>query len=234
MSEETRGTPLSLIVFAYNEVENVPTVLAEIVAWLKGTGEDHELIFVDDGSTDGTLAAARAVLGDDPRYRAFSNGTNRGIGGAIKAGVATATRPWVTFLPCDGQIPPGELDALLDAARREPVDVVFSIYKDRDDGVHRTLMSAGVRGLIRAVHGVTMRSDGPYLFRRALFSPRELTPDSFFLNFEFPIRVMQRGIPYATVSISCVPRRAGKSKSAKLKTVAIIARDLVGLKLRMR
>lgn len=234
MSEETRGTPLSLIVFAYNEVENVPTVLPEILAWLRGTGEDHELIFVDDGSTDGTLAAARAVLGDDPRYKAFSNGTNRGIGGAIKAGVATATRPWITFLPCDGQIPPGELDALLDAARREPVDVVFSIYKDRDDGVHRTLMSAGVRGLIRAVHGVTMRSDGPYLFRRALFDPRELAPDSFFLNFEFPIRVMRRGIPYATVSISCVPRRAGKSKSAKLKTIAIIARDLVGLKRRMR
>lgn len=228
------GTPLSLIVFAYNEVENVPTVLAEILAWLRGTGDDHELIFVDDGSTDGTLAAARAVLGDDPRYRAFSHGANRGIGGAIKSGVGTATRPWVTFLPCDGQIPPGELDALLAAARAEPVDVVFSVYKDRDDGWHRTLMSAGVRGLIRAVHGVTMRSDGPYLFRRSLFNPRELKPDSFFLNFEFPIRVMRKGIAYATVAISCVPRRAGRSKSSGLKTVAIIARDVFALRGRLR
>lgn len=226
--------PLSLIVFAFNEAENVPTVLPEILAWLRGTGDDHELIFVDDGSTDGTLAAARAVLGDDPRYRSFSHGTNRGIGAAIKSGVASGTRSWITFLPCDGQIPPGELDALLEAAAREPVDVVFSVYKDRDDGWHRTLMSAGVRGLIRAVHGVTMRSDGPYLFRRALFSPRELAPDSFFLNFEFPIRVMRAGVRYATVAISCVPRRAGRSKSSGLKTVGIIARDLFALKRRLR
>ena len=226
--------PLSLIVFAFNEAENVPTVLPEILAWLRGTGDDHELIFVDDGSTDGTLAAARAVLGDDPRYKSFSHGTNRGIGAAIKSGVASGTRPWITFLPCDGQIPPGELDALLEAAAREPVDVVFSVYKDRDDGWHRTLMSAGVRGLIRAVHGVTMRSDGPYLFRRALFSPRELVPDSFFLNFEFPIRVMRNGVRYATVAISCVPRRAGRSKSSGLKTVGIIARDLFALKRRLR
>lgn len=233
MTEETRGTPLSLVVFAYNEAENVPTVLPEILAWLRTTGEDHELVFVDDGSTDGTLAAARAVLGDDPRYRAFSGGTNRGIGAALKAGVASATKPWVTFLPCDGQIPPGELDTLLAAARRAPVDVVFSVYKDRDDGLHRTLLSAGVRGLIRAVHGVSLRSDGPYLFRRARFSPRELVPDSFFLNFEFPIRVLRAGLPHDTVAISCVPRRAGRSKSAKLKTVAVIARDLVGLKLRL-
>lgn len=228
------GRPLSLIVFAFNEVMNVPSVLPEIVTWLRRTGEDHELIFVDDGSTDGTLEAARAVLGDDPRYQAFSLGVNRGIGAAIKAGVASSTRPWVTFLPCDGQIPPAELDALLDAAGRAPVDVVFSVYRDRDDGWHRTLMSAGVRGLIRAVHGVTMRSDGPYLFRRSLFAPAELKPDSFFLNFEFPIRVMRRGIPYATVEISCVPRRAGRSKSSSLRTVRVIARDLFELKRRLR
>lgn len=228
------GRPLSLIVFAYNEVENAPGVLAEIVSWLRATGEVYELIFVDDGSTDGTLAAARAALGADPRHVAFSHGTNRGIGAAIKSGVATATLPWVTFLPCDGQILPRELDALLDAASSDAVDVVFSIYKDRDDGWHRTLMSAGVRGLIRAVHGVTMQSDGPYLFRRALFSPRELEPDSFFLNFEFPIRVMRRRLPYATVTISCAPRRAGRSKSSGFKTVKIIARDLFALRRRLR
>ena len=83
--------PLSLIVFAFNEAENVPTVLPEILAWLRGTGDDHELIFVDDGSTDGTLAAARAVLGDDPRYKSFSHGTNRGIGAAITSGGASGT-----------------------------------------------------------------------------------------------------------------------------------------------
>ena len=89
------------------------------------------------------------------------------------------------------------------------------------------VLSAGVRGLIRAVHGVTMRSDGPYLFRRSLFSPRELVPDSFFLNFEFPIRAMQRRVRSSVVTIECVPRRAGQSKSAGWRTVYRVGRDLL-------
>lgn len=222
----------AVVVFAYHEVENVPTVLREIHAWLRAKGPTHELIFVDDGSTDGTLAAAREVLAGDPHAVAFSLGANRGIGGALKAGVTTATKPWVTFLPCDGQIPPGELDVLLAAADEGDPDVVFSVYRDRDDGLKRKVFSAGVRGLIRAVHGVTMRSDGPYLFRRELFRARELAPDTFFLNFEFPIRAMQRGVRSKVVTIECVPRRAGQSKSAGWRTVYRVARDLVDLKRR--
>lgn len=222
----------SVVVFAFHEAENVPTVLREIHAWLRAKGEQHELIFVDDGSTDGTLAAAREVLAGDPRATAFSLGANRGIGGALKAGVASATQPWVTFLPCDGQIPPGELDVLLAEAERSEVDVVFSVYRDRDDGLLRKVFSAGVRGMIRAVHGVTMRSDGPYLFRRELFSARELVPDTFFLNFEFPIRAMQRRVRSSVVTIECVPRRAGRSKSAGWRTVYRVGRDLLDLKRR--
>ena len=222
----------SVVVFAFHEAENVPTVLREIHAWLRAKGPEHELIFVDDGSTDGTLAAAREVLAGDPRATAFSLGANRGIGGALKAGVASATQPWVTFLPCDGQIPPEELDVLLAEAERSDADVVFSVYRDRDDGLLRKVFSAGVRGMIRAVHGVTMRSDGPYLFRRELFSARELVPDTFFLNFEFPIRAMQRRVRSSVVTIECVPRRAGQSKSAGWRTVYRVGRDLLDLKRR--
>lgn len=224
---------LSLVVFAFNEEESVPHVLPEILAWLRARTHPWELVFVDDGSADRTLELARTVVGDDPRCKVFSLGANRGIGGALKAGVRSASMPWVTFLPCDGQIPVGELDVLLRAADARGVDVVFSVYRDRDDGMLRKVLSAGVRGLIRAVHGVTMRSDGPYLFRRALFNARELAPDTFFLNFEFPIRVLRRGVSYAVETIECVPRQRGVSKSARFKVVGRVARDLVDLRLRL-
>lgn len=224
---------LSLVVFAYNEEESVPHVLPEILAWLRARAHPWELVFVDDGSTDRTLALAREVVGDDARCRVFSLGANRGIGGALKAGVTSASLPWVTFLPCDGQIPVGELDVLIAAAERTGADVVFSVYRDRDDGMLRKVLSAGVRGLIRAVHGVTMRSDGPYLFRRALFNARELAPDSFFLNFEFPIRALRRGVSQTVETIECVPRQRGVSKSARFKVVARVARELIDLRVRL-
>ncbi len=87
--------------------------------------------------------------------------------------------------------------------------------------------------MILALHGVVMRSDGPYLFRRELFDPEVLVPDSFFLNFEFPIRVLRMGEPFARVPIECVPRRHGTSKSTGLRRVVGVARDLVGLRWRL-
>ena len=117
-------------------------------------------------------------------------------------------------------------------AASEDVDVVFSIYADRDDGLDRKILSWGVRSLIRLIHGVRLESDGPYFFRRGLFIPEQLPPDTFFLNMEFPIRVIQAGLRTRVVTIRCRPRRAGTSKSAKLAVIRGVTIDLVDLKLR--
>src|SRR5688500_151242 len=129
---------LSLVVFAFDEAENVPAVLGEIVARVRRRGGDDQIPFVDDGSRGGTAAAAEAVLAGMPAARVLSHERNRGIGAALKTGVRAASRPWVTFLPCDGQIPPAELDKL--CAASSGVDVVLSVYRARDDGWHRKLL----------------------------------------------------------------------------------------------
>jgi dolichol-phosphate mannosyltransferase len=225
--------PLSLVVFAYNEASNVPTVLAEILRWLDGRGAPFELIFVDDGSSDGTREAASRVLAGRSGTRVLGHDRNRGIGAALKTGVAAASLPWVSFLPCDGQIEPRSLETLTAAAGAGGPSVVFSVYRDRDDGWDRTLLSAGIRGLIWALFQVPMRSDGPYLFRRELFDGRVLVPDTFFLNFEFPIRMLRQAVPTSVVEIACLPRRSGRSKSTGLRRIAGVARDLLSLRLRL-
>jgi dolichol-phosphate mannosyltransferase len=222
---------LSIVVFAYEEQENVGAVLGELIAWLRNHEPEAEIVFVDDGSRDGTLDAASAALAGFPHSTARHE-RNRGIGAALKTGVTLARGSWVTFMPADGQIAPEAIAALRDAAQDDEVDLVLSVYDHRDDGLHRTLLSAGVRALITAVHGVRLRSDGPYLFRRGLFVPAELPPDSFFLNFELPIRALAAGLRVRTVQIACRPRRAGASKSTGLRRIAGVARDLVDLRRR--
>jgi glycosyltransferase involved in cell wall biosynthesis len=222
---------LSIIIFAYNEAENITPVLGELRDWLTRYEPDFELVFVDDGSSDATLQTARTALAG-ARAKFLRHEKNRGIGAALKTGVRACEAPWVTFLPADGQIAPGAIATLRAAASDERVDVVMSTYVARDDGFHRKLLSFGVRALIFAVHGVRMRSDGPYLFRRALFVPEQLVPDTFFLNFEFPIRVLAASRPTRNVEIECRPRRAGSSKSTGWKRIAGVAQDLVDLRLR--
>jgi dolichol-phosphate mannosyltransferase len=223
---------LSVIVFAFNEEDNIGPVLTELGQWLAEHEPSSEVVFVDDGSSDGTASAAEAALAGMP-HQILRHATNCGIGAALKTGVRSARGPWVTFLPADGQIAPEAIGQLRSEALRQGTEVVFSVYENRDDGLHRKVLSAGVRSLIFLVHGLRMRSDGPYLFRRALFDPEQLEPDTFFLNFEFPIRVLGGGTPAGLVTIECRPRRSGQSKSTGLKRIWGVGRDLVDLRLRL-
>jgi len=222
---------LTVIVFAFDEEKNVGPVLAELTKWLALHEPSAEVVFVDDGSSDGTFDAAAKALEHVP-HQLLRHETNRGIGAALKTGVRAARGAWVTFLPADGQIAPDAIGHLRDAAEREEAEVVFSVYENRNDGIHRKVLSAGVRALIFLVHGVVMRSDGPYLFRRALFDPDQLAPDSFFLNFEFPIRALAAGRPATRVTIGCRPRRSGESKSTGWRRIGRVASDLVDLRVR--
>lgn len=225
------SAPLSLIVFAYNEAENVQPVLHELTAYLREHHTNTQLVFVDDGSSDATFKEAELALrGENAVVLRHVN--NRGIGAALKTGVRHCQAEWVTFMPADGQIPPSAVTTLLQAAEAQPLDIVFSSYERRDDGLHRTLMSFGLRALIFGIHGVALRSEGPYLFRRTLFDPDALPPDTFFLNFEFPIRMLVAKRRTHSVVIPCRQRRAGTSKSTGLRQVMGVAQDLLLFRIR--
>lgn len=222
---------LSIVIFAYNEAENIGPVIAELRAWLSAHLPDTEIVFVDDGSSDDTSKeATRALLnfaGSIQRHP-----TNQGIGAALKTGVQAAQGTWVTFLPADGQIPPSAIGTLRERARSEHCDLVLSVYDRRDDGWHRKILSWGVRVLILLLHGVRLLSEGPYLFKRELFDADTLHSDSFFLNFEYPILMLSQRRTFSVVTIPCRQRRAGYSKSANTRQAWHVARDLVALRLR--
>jgi len=222
---------LSVIVFAYNEESNVAPVLLELRRWLSANEPSSEIVFVDDGSSDASShEAAKALSGT--AHQLLRHEVNRGIGAALKTGVRAAKGAWVTFLPADGQLAPETIGTLRAAAAREAAEVVFSVYDQRDDGLHRKVLSASVRALIWLVHGVRMQSDGPYLFRHPLFDPDALVPDTFFLNFEFPIRMIGAGVASTVVRVQCRPRRSGHSKSTGIKRIYGVAHDLLALRIR--
>lgn len=217
----------SVIVLAYNEAENLGPVLRELLEWSASNAPTLEIIVVDDGSTDDSANVARRVLGE--RGHVLRHETNLGMGAGLKTGSRAATHEWLTFMPADGQIPPSGLGELLQVADDE-VDLVLSRYRDRDDGLARKILSMGVRTLIAIVHGVRLESEGPYLIRRRLFDPVQLKADTFFLNFEVPIRALAAGLRVTHVSMDCRPRRSGESKTAHPGRALRVGKELVGLR----
>ena len=96
---------VSVVIPAYNRAA---TIAAAIESVLRQTWGDFELIVVDDGSTDGTLAAAAEV--EDPRVRLVANPRNMGAAGARNTGVAEARGTWVAFQDSDDEWLPGKLE----------------------------------------------------------------------------------------------------------------------------
>lgn len=225
----SRVPDVSVIVLAFNERDNVGPVLDELFTYLDGQSFTSEVWVVDDGSHDDTAAVAQERLAQRAGG-VLAHATNRGMGAGIKTGSRACKGDWVTFLPADGQIPPETLGTLM--AARKGVNLVLSTYFNRDDGLARKVLSWGVRTLITAVHGVRVQSDGPYLFRRGILDPSQLEPDTFFLNFEVPIRATAAGLRTAQVEVRCRPRRSGESKTARPGVAMRVVKDLFALRAR--
>ncbi len=108
---------ISLIVPCYNEEEAMPLFYQEaaVAQMEKSHGAEFEIIFVDDGSKDGTLRVARELHDADPRVRYVSFSRNFGKEAGIYAGLKAAKGDYVATLDADLQDPPALLPDMLDA-----------------------------------------------------------------------------------------------------------------------
>jgi polyisoprenyl-phosphate glycosyltransferase len=131
---------LSIVAPAYNEERNIPSFLAAIVPVLEGIGETFEIIFVNDGSRDGTLGMLAAASSQDPRIKVVGLARNFGKDIALSAGLAHASGKAVIPIDCDLQHPP-ELIPKFVERWREGYDMVIGVRSKRDEEgfVRRTL-----------------------------------------------------------------------------------------------
>jgi polyisoprenyl-phosphate glycosyltransferase len=123
---------LSIVAPAYNEERNLPAFLAAIVPVLEGLREPFEIVFVDDGSKDGTLGMLAAAASQDPRIKVVGLARNFGKDIALSAGLAHATGQAVIPIDCDLQHPV-ELIPELVAKWRDGNDMVIGVRSKRDE-----------------------------------------------------------------------------------------------------
>jgi hypothetical protein len=121
---------ITAVVPCYNEIEAIDRAYREIRAALRDY--DAELLFVDDGSTDGTLERIRQLAERDPAVRYLALARNFGQEAAFSAGFKYASKPWTVQLDADLQWPPAEIPALLVKAL-EGYDAVFAVRERRQD-----------------------------------------------------------------------------------------------------
>src|SRR5499427_8016415 len=121
---------LSIVAPAYNEERNVPAFIAAIVPVLESIGEPFEIVFVDDGSRDGTLGMLAAAASQDARIKVVGLARNFGKDVALSAGLAHASGDAVIPIDCDLQHPV-ELIPQFVAKWREGHDMVLGVRSRR-------------------------------------------------------------------------------------------------------
>src|SRR5690348_3908057 len=132
---------VSVVVPVKDEAENVVLLAREIAAAV--AQETAEIIFVDDGSTDGTAAKLAALKSEIPSLRIVQHGANMGQSRAVRTGVRSARGDTIVTIDGDGQNDPADIPRLLAALReaRGSVAMVAGVRANRRDPSNRRLAS---------------------------------------------------------------------------------------------
>lgn len=196
---------VSLIIPALNEADCLPTLLDEVLA-----GSIHQVIVVNNGSTDKTSEVARmagAWVIDEPR---------RGYGFACAAGTAAAEGDILVFMDGDGSFAPSELPDLLAPLAQNRADLVLGSRLRRGGVVmpsHQRFGNLLFAWLLRRRFGLKLTDLGPYrAVRRELLLELNMRERTYGWPLEMIVKTARLRNPIVEVPVTYRPRFAGQSK----------------------
>ncbi len=219
---------LSVVVPIHDEVENLDGLYQELDAALRATGLRYEVLFVDDGSRDGSFERLVALQGRDPHVVVVKLSRNYGQTAALAAGLAHSTGADVVTIDGDRQNDPADIPALL-AKRREGYDLVagWRVHR-RDPWLTRRLPSHIANWLIGLITGVRLHDYGCTLKLMRGDLARSLRLYGEMHRF-IPALLDDLGARIAELPVAHRPRVAGVSKYGMSRTVRVIL-DLLTVK----
>ncbi len=224
---------LSIVIAVLNERENIPSVcreLAGVLPLLPST----EIVFVDDGSMDGTILAltgARSGLGLE-NLRILAHDRRCGKSGAMRTGVRHARGTWIATIDGDGQDDPAEIPALLElalnGAARGRAPLVVGTRPKRSDTVWRRIATRFANGLRQRLldDGCPDTGAPMKVFRRSDFLD---LPYFEGLHRFLPALMQSYGAPLLCRPVHHRSRLYGQSKYTNFGRAVVGVRDLLGV-----
>jgi glycosyltransferase involved in cell wall biosynthesis len=216
---------VSVVIPLYNEEENVEILNERLGATMKSIG-DYEIVYVDDGSTDGTLRLLEQIQAQDENVMVLSLRRNFGQTAAFAAGFDFARGDVVVTMDGDLQNDPADIPKLLEAIKE--YDLVSGWRKKRQDKFSRTFPSKIANWLISKVTGVRLHDYGCSLkaYRRDVVKNLKLYGE---MHRFIPAVASWYGVRIAEVETTHHPRLRGKSKYGISRTIKVLL-DLVTVK----
>lgn len=221
---------LSIFFPAYNDAGTIASLALIAHMTARSLTDDYEVIVVEDGSPDHTAELLDEMARYFPWLRVVHHPRNRGYGGALRSGFATATKDLVFYTDGDAQYDPRELLRLWQALTPE-VDFVNGYKMGRSDPVHRIVIGRVYHWFVKMWFGLRLRDvDCDFrLMRRAVLERVALTRSSGVICVELMKNVQDHGFRIAQVPVHHFHRSYGKSQFFNFRRVARTLMDLMDL-----
>lgn len=218
---------LSIFFPAYNDVGTIASLALVAHMTARKLTSDHEVIVVDDGSPDHTGELLDEMAEQFPWLQVVHHETNRGYGGALRTGFATASKELVFYTDGDAQYDPREMEALIEALGPD-VDFVNGYKISRNDPFHRVVIGRLYHWFVKLAFGLRLRDvDCDFrLMRRAVFDKVHLTRSSGVICVELMKKVQDQGFRIAEVPVHHYHRSYGKSQFFNVPRVGRTLLDL--------
>ena len=218
---------LTVVLPVHNERDNLASVVAELERTLAGV--PHEIVAVDDASTDGSAAELERLAASDARLRVVTLARRAGQSGALARGFDVATGDLVATMDADGQNDPADLSLLLDALERDPELDAAVGYRVGRAGPWRLIQSRIANAARNWITGDHVRDTGCALkvFRRSALAD---VPRFDGMHRFLPTLVRHQGGRVIELPVSDHPRRYGVSKYGMWQRLWRGIRDAFGVR----
>jgi glycosyltransferase involved in cell wall biosynthesis len=224
----TDAPQVSVVVLVYNEVDSVDPLHRELMGVMEGLGRPFEIVYIDDGSRDGSTERLGQLASRDARVRVVSFRRNFGQTAAVQAGIDNTRGDILVFLDGDMQNDPHDIPHLL-AKIDEGYDVVSGWRRDRRDDATRVVPSQIANWLISRVTGVHLSDFGCTLkaYRREVIEDVKLYGE---MHRFIPVFASMVGARITELPVNHRPRTYGTSKYSLSRTSRVML-DLITVKL---
>jgi glycosyltransferase involved in cell wall biosynthesis len=224
---------LSIVLPCHNEAPNLAAAVRMASAVGHRWAAAHEVIIVDDGSSDRTLTLATALAAGDPAVRVVVHPVNRGYGAALRSGIGAARMPWVLLTDADLQFDLGQLGAFVPLTADH--DVIVGYRLERRDPAGRIVAGAIWNRLVHVVFRLPVRDvDCAFkLIRRKLLYDLPLESEGATISTELLVRLLHRQARLGELPVVHQPRTAGRQSGTNPRVVTRALRELVRLRRRL-
>ena len=217
---------LSIVVPVYNEVQNLKVLYEELVNVISVTQKKYEIIFVDDGSNDGSFEVLSSICHENPNVVAVQFRKNFGQTAAFAAGFDLARGKLIITIDADGQNDPNDIPRLMQKMKEGEYDLVVGWRVNRQESIIRKMLSKIANRIISKSTHIIIRDRGCSLkvFKRDLVKSIRLYGQ---LHRYIPELASMIGARVAEVPVTDRKRRSGKSKYGSISRTPRVVLDLL-------